>query len=283
MIDPTSSIETINKISFDLSYAYREEEEFWKQRSRQLWLTLGDRNTGYFHAITKSMLAINKFFVIENEEGISVFEEDKILGVILDYYQQLFTKQDTHDETCRSIVQEALSPCISEATNNRLIEIHSEEEIRIASFSIHLDKAPGPDGFSANFFQANWNTVKEQIVKEIQEFFSSGLLPCNINNTHVILIPKIKRPKKMTDYRPITLCTVYYKIIAKLLTKKLQPILAYIISENQSAFVPQRAISDNVLITHEVLHYLHTSKAKNKVYMVVKMDIRKPTIESSGM
>jgi len=112
MIDPTSSTETIARINNELSSAYKEEEEFWKQRSRQLWLTLGDRNTGYFHAITKSRKAINKFSVIENEEGHSVFTEDKILGVILDYYQQLFTKQETHEDTCWSIVQEALSPCI---------------------------------------------------------------------------------------------------------------------------------------------------------------------------
>jgi len=52
MIDPTSSTETIARINNELSSAYKEEEEFWKQHNRQLWLTLGDRNTGYFHAIT---------------------------------------------------------------------------------------------------------------------------------------------------------------------------------------------------------------------------------------
>lgn len=275
MIDPTTSTGMITKMNEELSNAYKEEEEFWKKRSRQLWLTLGDRNTGYFHAITKSRKAINKFSVIENEEGQSFFEEDKILEVIIDYYQQLFTMQENQEELSWSIVQEALVPCISEETNEKLIAIPSAEEIKVACFSIHPDKAPGPDGFSASFYQTNWETVKNQVILEIQSFFSSGLLPCNINNTHVRLIPKIKSPKKMTDYRPIALCSVYYKIIAKLLTKRLQPFLAAIISENQSAFVPQRAIADNVLITHEVLHYLHTSGAKKQCYMAVKTDMSK--------
>lgn len=69
----------------------------------------------------------------------------------------------------------------------------------------------------------------------------------------------------MSDCRPIALCLVYYKIIAKLLTKRLQPVLYNLVSENQSAFVSQRVIADNVLITHEALYYLHTSGAKNEM------------------
>lgn len=74
---------------------------------------------------------------------------------------------------------------------------------------------------------------------------------------------------------PIALCSTYYKIIAKLLTKRIQPIIASLVSENQSAFVPHRAIADNVLITHEAIHYIHTSEAKIRCYMAVKTDMSK--------
>lgn len=79
----------------------------------------------------------------------------------------------------------------------------------------------------------------------------------------------------MVDYRPIALCTVFYKIISKLLSRRLQPILQVIILENQSTFVPKRAITDNVLITHETLHYLKTSKVEKNCYMAVKTDMSK--------
>lgn len=110
---------------------------------------------------------------------------------------------------------------------------------------------------------------------EVREFFTSGLMPTNINSTHVRLIPKIQSAKAVSDFRLIALYNVYYKIISKVLSLRLRPILGDIISESQSAFLPGRAISDNVLITHEVLHYLKNSEAQVHCYMVVKTDMSK--------
>lgn len=89
------------------------------------------------------------------------------------------------------------------------------------------------------------------------------------------LIPKVLNPKQVPEYKPIALCSTHYKIIAKILTKRLQPLLRALISDKQSAFVPERAISDNVLITHEILHYLKTSGARKRCSMAVKTDMSK--------
>ena len=89
------------------------------------------------------------------------------------------------------------------------------------------------------------------------------------------LIPKVLNPKQVPEYKPIALCSTHYKIIAKILTKHLQPLLRALISDKQSAFVPERAISDNVLITHEILHYLKTSGARKRCSMAVKTDMSK--------
>lgn len=82
---------SIQSLNAELSMAYKAEEEFWKQKSRQLWLSLGDNNTGYFHAITKGRKTINKFMMIEDINGSPVYEEEQIAKVITDYYKYLFT------------------------------------------------------------------------------------------------------------------------------------------------------------------------------------------------
>ena len=89
----------------------------------------------------------------------------------------------------------------------------------------------------------------------------------DLNYTHIVLIPKIKSPEKISNYRPISLCNVIYKIIFKVLANRLKEIFPQLIAPSQSAFVPSCLITDNVLIAYETLHAMHCWK-KN-----VKMDL----------
>ena len=117
--------------------------------------------------------------------------------------------------------------------------------------------------------------IGEDVYRDIWRFFETSHLPPRQNDTHLRLIPNILSAKRVSDYRPIALCNTHYKIIAKFLTRRLQPLLHSIISPSQSAFVPGQSISDNVLITHEILHYLRQSGAKKHVSMAVKTDMSK--------
>lgn len=264
--------DVIGMLTAELNRAYTEEESYWRQRSRVLWLQHGDKNTSYFHAITRGRHAANKFSVIENQQGTPVYDEDQIAATIVSYYNTLFTSSSASDP---QLISEAITHRVSDSSNALLIHPPDDLEIREAVFAIHGDKAPGPDGFSANFFQGFWDIVGEEVCRDIKSFFSSSTLLRRHNETHVRLIPKIKSPKTVLDYRPIALCSTHYKIIAKILCRRLKPILSDIISPHQSAFVAGRSISDNVLLTHEILHYLRTSKAKKHCSMAVKTDMSK--------
>lgn len=111
----------LKQINADLNAAYLVEEDFWKQRSRQNWLSLGDRNSGYFHAITKGRSCINTLAVLETDQGVKIFEEYQIAAVIAKSFQDLFTFSLSDLPGLSSIVKQAILPSISEEMNVQLI------------------------------------------------------------------------------------------------------------------------------------------------------------------
>lgn len=155
MVNPVHEEAVLKRINKDLNEAYTAEEAFWKQRSRQHWLQLGDRNSGYFHAATRGRRSINNLSVLENEEGVAVFEEEQIGNVIALYYQNLFTAVPMEAGEVHKTVNEAIRPCVSEALNSMLEALPSAKEIKEGLFDINSEKSPGPDGFSSSFFQSN--------------------------------------------------------------------------------------------------------------------------------
>lgn len=255
-----------------LTTAYKDEEQFWLQRSRIQWLKKGDRNTGFFHAATRTRRMQNAFSVIEDSQGAEFFEDQEIARVIAAYYQDIFATKSASDF---STIQELLPRKVTEEMNDHLTRLPTTQEIKEATFSINPGKAPGPDGFSSKFYQAYWHIIGEDVSREVLSFFETGTLDPRQNETHIRLIPKGTSPRTVADYRPIALCNTHYKIIAKILTRRLKPLLPELISKNQSAFVSGRAIGDNVLITHETLHFLRTSEAKKYCSMAVKTDMSK--------
>ena len=99
-------------------------------------------------------------------------------------------------------------------------------------------------------------------------------MPDSINSTTIVLIPKVKNPQEMKQFRPISLCNVIYKICSKVLANRLRVFLDDVVAEEQSAFVPGRLTTDNVLIAYECTHYLQRKKGKTGA-CAIKLDMAK--------
>jgi hypothetical protein len=136
-------------------------------------------------------------------------------------------------------------------------------------------KAPGLDGLPAEFFRDNWYTIGQEAFPIMADFFLTGRLEDEVNFTYISLIPKIVSPTKVSEFRPISLCNVFYKIISKTLVNRLKMLLPVILSANQSAFIPGRLITDNVLAAYETLHSMHTRMWGKTGYMALKLDMSK--------
>ena len=135
--------------------------------------------------------------------------------------------------------------------------------------------APGPDGMPPLFFKSFWNTVGQDVTAACLSVLNTGSFPPNINHTFLTLIPKNKSPERPTDFRPISLCNVLYKIISKAMANRLKKCIPKLVSESQRAFMSDRLISNNILIAFETLHHLKNRKKGKTSYMALKLDMSK--------
>lgn len=135
-------------------------------------------------------------------------------------------------------------------------------------------KSPGPDGFNVLFYKNYWRIVGDAVTTEVQRFFTTGKLQTTLNHTFIALIPKISYAFKVDQFRLITLCSVVYKLITKIITRRIRTTLEDIVHPSQAAFVPNRSINDNIIINHEVMFYLK-NKRSSKGFMAIKVDLAK--------
>ena len=192
--------------------------------------------------------------------------------LILNYFANLFTSEVQATDPA---VLEKIQPKVSQEMNDKFLAPFTSEEVKKAVFSIGDLKAPGPDGLHAIFYKKFWSVCGEEITQEILQTLNTGVMPEGWNDTTVVLIPKIDDPELITQFRPISLCNVIYKIISKMLTLRLKGILPEVISPMQSAFVPGRLITDNVLVAYEFVHSIKNKRSGNTGSCAVKLDMHK--------
>lgn len=148
--------------------------------------------------------------------------------------------------------------------NRSLLSPFQAEEVRKVLFSIGDLKAPGPDGLHAVFYKRFWDMLGDDLVGEVLQAVNNSIIPEGWNDTTIVMIPKVENPDKVSQFRPISLCNIVYKVISKLLANRLKAILPEIISKHQSAFIPGRLITDNILIAYECLHAIKKKARKER-------------------
>ncbi|XP_013623801.1 PREDICTED: uncharacterized protein LOC106329670 [Brassica oleracea var. oleracea] len=262
----------INVVQKDLLLAYKEEESHWRQKRRDKWLVFGDKSSKFFHGSVKTRRSKNYISKLKDKHNQEQRSEGAKAEVAIEYFSELFK---TSNPRSYDPAFESFPPKVTTSMNRLLTKSVSKEEVKEAIFSIKGDSAPGPDGMTGTFFQKYWDIIGTQITREIQEVFESGIMPKDWNFTYLCLLPKISNPENMSDIRPISLCSVLYKTVSKILVKRVQPFLKSLVSINQSAFVSERNIFDNIIIAHEAVHALKVHPTISNDSMAVKTDMSK--------
>ncbi|XP_074337686.1 uncharacterized protein LOC141674885 [Apium graveolens] len=150
-----------------------QREIFWRQRSKQLWLQAGDRNSRFFHNSATARRRSNQIHWLKNTEGEWRDWDSGLQDIITDYYKNLFTTSMADWEP----VIDCIHHVITREQNEFLLNEIAEEEVKQALFQMHPDKALGPDGMTPAFYQKHWSIVGNDIVAMVRKFFQTGQLP----------------------------------------------------------------------------------------------------------
>ena len=267
--ESTDEIQVLEK---EINEMMLREEMMWNQRSKALWIKCGDRNTKFFHATKNNRQRKNKIEGLNDLEGRWREGEEKVEDIILKYFNDIYSTTFPIDFEASL---GAVGRRVSEAMNAKLLNEFKEEEMWRALMQMHPTKSFSPDGMSPIFFQKYWDVVGPQVTQSVIHILRTGIMPNGLNDTYICLIPKVKSPQKITEYRPISLCNVIYKIVAKVLANRLKGVLSEVISDAQSAFVPRRQITDNVLVAFEVMHCINQRRKGKEGLMAIKLDMSK--------
>ncbi|XP_038972451.1 uncharacterized protein LOC120104769 [Phoenix dactylifera] len=249
----------------------RQQEIFWRQKSRIQWIREGDRNTSFFHQAVVIRRHRNRIRAIRDEAGQIVEDPDMIQRVLEGFFRARWSEQLGSGSPEGFVPPSAR---VAEEDTVALIRPVSEREIREVVWSLEGDKAPRPDGFPPLFFRRYWMIVGQDVTAAIQQYFSTVVMSTDWQRTLITLIPKRQDASEPSHFRPISLCTTMYKATAKLLAVRLRDILPRIISPEQGAFVGGRSISDNVLIVQEFMFDLRRASSRRSL-MGIKLDMER--------
>jgi hypothetical protein len=163
-------------------------------------------------------------------------------------------------------------PQVSTEENGLLTAPYSGEEVKKAVFQMEHNKAPGPDGFPAEFYQKIWEVIKFDLLELFSSLHSRQLELFRLNFGEIILLPKVNEAERIQQYRPICLLNVSYKIFTKVATIRLNTVADHVVCPSQTDFMQGRNILDGVAILHETVHELHSKKLNG---VILKIDFEK--------
>ena len=225
-------------------------------RARAQWCEEGEHCSKYFVNLEKQRQCHNTINMLKTDDGNYVSNDKDILECAALFYDKLYT--------CNNIPIHEINDYINSVNNVNVLseqqkalcdnDITNEELNNVISI-LKVNKSPGLDGLTSEFYKVFWDILKQPFVNMLNETFQKGILPDTMRRAVVTLIYKKGDLESLKNYRPISLSNYDYKILAFTLAIRMQKVIGNLISTNQTAYIKNRYIGNNARFIQDILDY----------------------------
>ncbi|GMY35564.1 hypothetical protein FCV25MIE_30806 [Fagus crenata] len=181
----------IKRLRDEVNLLLHQDELHWRQRSREIWLAAGDKNTRYFHQKAKQRKGKNMVKGLLDSNGVWCEEETRVSAMVVQYFEDIFSASTGLEvENTVRCIPSVVTPDM----NRQLLSQFTAVEVQQATFQMHPSKAPGPDGMSSFFFQKYWHIVGQDVVMAVLSVLNSAnrlkqVLPIIISESQSAFVP----------------------------------------------------------------------------------------------
>lgn len=260
----------LEKLKTDLISLREKRMEGVLLRSRTRWIAEGERITRYFCSLEKRNY-ISKHINYINKKGDNISEPGKIAQEVNCFYKTLYAERVVENIEITDLLDDL--PKLSEKDKSSLENEITLEEASWALKNMKNKKSPGSDGFTAEFFKFFWQDIGMFVVRSLNEGYRKGELSSTQKEGIIICIPKENKPREyIENWRPISLLNVVYKIGSSCIANRLKCVLPSLISEDQTGFIMNRYLGDNIRLIYDLINYLN---CLNKPGLLILLDFQK--------
>ena len=228
-------------------------------RSRARWIGEGEKVSKYFCSLEKRHFVSKIMKKLVNDQGQEIYEHSEIKEEVQNFYESLYKSQDVEECEIRELIKNI--PTLSFEQSNEIEGKITLEEATAALKNMKNNKSPGSDGYPAEFFKVFWKDLGAFVVRSLNEGFEEGELSTTQKEGVIICIPKGEKPREyVKNWRPISLLNVVYKIGSACIANRIKKVLPALINEDQSGFIHNRYMGDNIRLIYDMIHYLNNKK-----------------------
>ena len=227
-------------------------------RSRARWVEEGEKVSAYFCNLEKRNYINKSMNRLVTSEGSIISDKTEIINEVKEFYETLYKKREVEDTEINNLVRNI--PKLDEPRSRQLEGPLTLEEISSSLKNMSNGKSPGSDGFTSEFFKCFWRRLGPLVLRSLNEGFLKGELSSSQKEGVIICIPKTEENRDiLKNWRPISLLNITYKIGSASIADRLKTVLPQLISSDQSGFIKNRFIGDNIRLIYDIIDHLTSS------------------------